>query len=58
MFKVAGGAEVLALTGVGGWSAIETEAVCRRVNDLALATLMEAMDEIEAALVALEEGIE
>ncbi|CAM9551307.1 unnamed protein product, partial [Laminaria digitata] len=55
--RVAGGAEVLALTGVGGWSASETEAVCRRVNDLALATLMEAMDHIEEALVALEEGM-
>ena len=45
------------MTGVGGWSAGETEAVCRRVNDLALATLMEAMDQIEAALDALEEGM-
>lgn len=53
--QVAGGAEVFALTGVGGWSASETEEVCQRVNDMALATLMEAMDQIEAAVVALEE---
>lgn len=55
-FKVAGGAEVVTLTGVGGWSPNETEQMCRRVNDLALATLMDTMDRIEAAVTALDKG--
>ncbi|CAM9221697.1 unnamed protein product [Scytosiphon promiscuus] len=52
--KVAGGAEVVALTGVGGWSAMETEQLCRRVNNLALSTLMDTMEGLEAAVASLE----
>ncbi|CAN0032880.1 unnamed protein product, partial [Ectocarpus fasciculatus] len=52
--KVVGGAEVVALTGVGGWSAHETKQLCRRVNDMALPTLMATMDGLEAEVEAME----
>ncbi|CAB1114644.1 unnamed protein product [Ectocarpus sp. CCAP 1310/34] len=54
--KVVGGAEVVALTGVGGWSAHETKQLCRRVNDMALPTLMATMDVLEAEVEAMEGG--
>lgn len=46
----------MTLTGVGGWSASETEQLCERVNGLALATLMDTMDRLEAAVADLERG--
>lgn len=44
----------MALAGVGGWSASETEQLCTQVNRLALATLMDIMDRLEEAVAALE----
>lgn len=52
--KVAGGAEVVELAGIGGWSADETKQLCRRVNNLALPTLMDTMDGLEAAVASLD----
>lgn len=46
----------MALTGVGGWSPSETEELCRRVNSLALATIMETMDRLEDEVAALDGG--
>lgn len=56
--QVTGGAKVVALTGVGGWSASETQELCRRINGLSLATIMETMDRLEMAVAALDEGKE
>lgn len=44
----------MTLTGVGGWSASETEQLCERINGLALATLVDTMDRLEAAVADLE----
>eukprot|EP00903_Cladosiphon_okamuranus_P006363 g6232.t2 len=52
--KVAGGAELVSLVGVGGWNAEETEQIRRRVNGMALPTLGEAVDALEAAAEAFE----
>lgn len=54
--KVAGGAELVSLVGVGGWNAEETEQIRRRVNDMALSTLNEAVDGLEAVAEAFETG--
>eukprot|EP00752_Nemacystus_decipiens_P014285 g12705.t1 len=54
--KVPGGAELVSLVGVGGWNAEETEQIRRRVNDMALPTLNEAVDGLEAAAEAFETG--
>lgn len=51
--KVAGGAKVTAIAGVGGWSSSETDQLCRKINSLALPTLMETMDGLEEAVAAL-----
>lgn len=53
--QVAFGAEVIALAGVGGWPARDTEKLCRQVNDLKLPTLMDAMDQLERGVVVLSE---
>lgn len=51
--QVAGGAELVKLTGVGGWNGEETEEICRKVNHLALSTLADTMDALEAAMAAI-----
>lgn len=45
---------MVSLVGIGGWDAKETEQIRRRVNDMALPTLNEAVDGLEAAAEALE----
>lgn len=52
--QVAGGAEVVAVTGIGGWTPMETELLCKRVNDLAMPTLMDTIDGLETAVASLE----
>lgn len=46
----------MSLVGVGGWNAEETEQIRRRVNDMALPTLNETVDGLEAAAEAFETG--
>ncbi|CAN0018008.1 unnamed protein product [Ascophyllum nodosum] len=52
--KIAGGVEVITIAGVGGWSSSDTELLCRKVNSLALPTIMETMSGLEEAVAALD----
>lgn len=53
LMQVAGGAELVTLKGVGGWTMDETEELCTRINALALPTLMDVMDYLKEAVAEL-----